>query len=463
MRSVKLAFLALMVFSLAIYLSGCGPTNQEPNASFSADLTSGKSFLEVSFEASNSSDPDGSIVSYGWDFGNGSTGSGKTTNHTFDNSGNYDVELTVTDAGGATDTTTKTISVTNQSPNASFSVNHTSGEAVSFNASGSSDSDGSVASYEWNFDDGSTGSGEAISHTFDSAGEYTVELIVTDDQGATDSTTKSISVSPPPNESPNASFSVSQTSGEAPLDVTFDASGSFDSDGNITNYQWDFDDGSTSSGVNVTHTFDSEGTYNLELTVTDNDGATDSTNKTLSVSTPTNNSPIASFTATPTSGEVPLDVDFDPSGSSDPDGNIVSYNWDFGDGLTDDSGVAITHIYNEVGSYTAKLTVTDKDGATDSDTETIEVTTSGNESPTAKFSYDPSSGYPPLEVTFDATSSSDSDGSVVAYNWDFDDGTGSSGAIITHTYYDSGVYDVTLTVYDDDGASSTQWYSVWVK
>ena len=176
--------------------------NQSPTASFTADLTSGVASLEVSFNASSSSDSDGSIISYAWDFKDGSTGNGQSINHTFSSIGSYNVELTVTDDKGATDSLTKTITVTdsivsNQSPTASFTANPTSGVApleVSFNASSSSDSDGSITSYDWDFKDGETGNGEIISHTFSSIGSYNVELTVTDDKGATDSTTKEIEV-----------------------------------------------------------------------------------------------------------------------------------------------------------------------------------------------------------------------------------------------------------------------------
>ncbi|MCF7889760.1 PKD domain-containing protein [Candidatus Bipolaricaulota bacterium] len=378
MRKGKLTLIAFLLISLALFLSGCGPTNQPPNAGYDANPTSGEAPLESTFDASGSSDPDGRI-----------------------------------------------------------------------------------ASYDWGFDDGSTGTGETVNHTFDSAGDYTVELTVTDDGGATNDTTKNISVTSS-NQAPTASFSANPTSGEAPLEVTFDASSAEDSDGTITSYEWDFDDGSTGSGVSGTYTFTSSGTYNVQLTVTDNDGGTDSTSETISVSSEPNQPPSSSFTASPTSGEAPLEVSFDASGANDPDGSIDSYNWDFGDGTTG-SGVTVNHTYDSSGSYTVQLTVTDDEGSNDTASETIDVSTASNQSPTAEFSYDPSSGYPPLEVTFDATDSSDPDGSIVSYSWDYDDGSGGSGAITTHTFYDSGVYDVTLTVYDDDGASSTKWYSVWVK
>src|SRR5665648_119868 len=288
-------FLVGLFLILAMFLVGCGgvipPTNQSPIAIFTATPTSGIAPLEISFNASNSSDSDGSIVSYTWDFKDGYTGNGVTVNHTFSSIGSYNVLLTVTDGKGATDTTTKNITITetlsNQSPIASFTATPTSGVAplaVSFNASSSSDSDGSIVSYTWDFKDGNTGNGQTINHTFSSTGSYNVMLTVLDNEGATDTTTKNITITETlSNQSPIASFTATPTSGVAPLAVSFNASSSSDSDGSITSYAWDFKDGYTGNGVTVNHTFNSTGSYNVELTVTDNEGASDSTTKTITV------------------------------------------------------------------------------------------------------------------------------------------------------------------------------------
>jgi len=203
-------FFVILCLILAIFLSGCSgeettppiTTNQSPTANFTADPTSGVAPLEVSFNGSNSSDSDGSITSYAWDFKDSETGNGETISHTFSSIGSYNVELTVTDDKGATDSVTKSITVTdpivsNQSPTASFTADPTSGVApleVSFNASNSYDPDGSITSYAWDFKDGNTGTGETVNHTFSSIGSYNVKLTVTDDKGATDSTTKTITV-----------------------------------------------------------------------------------------------------------------------------------------------------------------------------------------------------------------------------------------------------------------------------
>jgi PKD repeat protein len=156
--------------------------------------------LAVAFNATASSDSDGSIASYSWSFGDGTTGAGVTTSHTYTAAGTYTARLTVTDNQGATGTLSSTITVSgaNQTPAASFTATPTTGTAplvVSFNGASSSDPDGSISSYAWSFGDGTTGSGATISHTYNTAGTYTATLTVTDNRGATNSTSKTISAS----------------------------------------------------------------------------------------------------------------------------------------------------------------------------------------------------------------------------------------------------------------------------
>ena len=268
----------------------------------------------------------------------------------------------------------------NQPPTASFTANPTSGDApltVIFNDSGSSDEDGTVVSYHWDYGDGSTDSGANTSYTYTSAGNYTVTLTVTDDDGATDTSTRLIQVTtaPVPNQPPNASFTASPTSGEAPLAVNFNGSGSTDPDGTIATYSWNFGDGASGTGVSRIHTYAAAGNYTVTLTVTDDDGATDTSTRLIQVTTAPvpNQPPNASFTASPTSGEAPLAVNFNGSGSTDPDGTIATYSWNFGDGASG-TGVSRIHTYAAAGNYTATLTVTDDDGATDTSTRLIQVT-----------------------------------------------------------------------------------------
>jgi len=179
--------------------------NRPPVANFTATPTSGTAPLAVFFNASASTDSLGRIVSYAWNFGDGSTGTGQITANTFDSAGVYTVILTVTDSLGLSDTASVVITVrgdtavTNRPPVASFTATPTSGTApltVNFNASASTDSLGSIASYAWNFGNGQTGTGVTTSTVYNTDGTYTARLIVTDNGGAKDTATATITVTP---------------------------------------------------------------------------------------------------------------------------------------------------------------------------------------------------------------------------------------------------------------------------
>lgn len=240
-------------------------------------------------------------------------------------------------------------------PNAAFTS--TPGvRTASFNAAGSTDEDGTITSYEWNFGDGQTGTGVAPSHNYAVGGTYAVTLKVTDNLGGQKSISQDVVVAdPPPNQAPTAAFTA--VGGERT--ATFNAVGSTDSDGTIASYEWEFGDGQTGTGINPTHPYAVGGTYNVKLKVTDNQGAINELTKSVVVTDPPpNQAPVAAFDAA--GGE--LTASLNAAGSSDADGTIASYAWDFGDGQIG-TGVNATHPYAAAGTYTVKLTVTDDDGA----------------------------------------------------------------------------------------------------
>jgi len=355
----KLSAAVPLIVLILSSVTACFLLNSPPVASFSAFPNSGSAPLAVSFDASNSLDNDGIIVSYRWEFGDGTTRMGKTQEHTYELPGAHTVTLTVTDNDGEEASASQAILVAQAAITASFVANPTSGESplnVNFDASASSDPNGESLTYAWSFGDGSTGTGLAVSHTYYTAGIYAVLLMVSNGSGDEDQAAATIAVSEAPtpgNEKPNAEFTSTPSTGEAPLAVSFNASGSSDSDGNITSYQWTFGDGESGSGTPISHTYADSGTYEVWLMVADNNGATDTATTTIQV-TAINVSPIASFLASPTSGTTPLEVSFDASASYDPDGLIVSHSWSFGDG-ENGSGANATHSYYNAGTYYALL------------------------------------------------------------------------------------------------------------
>ena len=163
-----------------------------------------------------------------------------------------------------------------------------------------------------------------------------------------------------------------------------------------------------------------------------------------------NQLPIASFVATPNKGIAPEAITFNTMLSRDPDGSIVDYSWDFGDG-TLGSGFLVTHNYLSAGTFTAKVTVTDNQGGKASSAQMIVI--SKNQLPIADFktAVDRSTG--DLQINFDASTSSDPDGSITQYEWKFGDGTTATGKLTTHRFATDGNFQVTLAVTDNKGAS----------
>lgn len=271
----------------AMTTAAIDPENVPPTANANGPY-SGEVGVDIQFSSAGSTDSDGTIVSYLWDFGDANTSTLANPLHSYASAGSFTVILSVTDNEGATgsDTTTATIDKVNVPPTADPNgpYNGTVGSAVQFDGSGSSDSDGQIVSYMWDFGDGSTGSGIQPAHTYLEIGSFTVSLTVTDDAGASDSATTTATIGEgglPPVANAGGPYN-----GIVGVPLTFDGSLSVDPDGTIVSYEWDFGDTGFGTGVSPTHTYTAPGTFNVTLTVTDNDGKTDSDSTTASISPP---------------------------------------------------------------------------------------------------------------------------------------------------------------------------------
>jgi len=256
--------------------------NQPPTASFPAPSCSG---LTCNF-TSTSSDPDGTIASYNWTFGDGFSSTAQNPSHTYGAGGSYTVTLTVTDNQGASSAPFSRSVVLNQPPTASFPAPSCSGLTCNFTST-SSDPDGTIASYSWNFGDGFTSTAQNPSHTYGAAGSYTVTLRVTDNQGAQSPTTsKSVTVTAP-NSPPIVNAGPSETN---LIGLFYTESATF-SDANNDgpwSYTISWGDGSSSSSstasqgtISASHTYLLLGTYTITVTVTDSHGASGSGSKTV--------------------------------------------------------------------------------------------------------------------------------------------------------------------------------------
>ena len=355
----------------AHYAASPAAKNAAPVASFTADgCTDGA----CTFDASASSDPDGTVADYAWDFGDQKTAAGAQAQHTYTTAGTYPVTLTVTDDRGAKTSTTKDVVIAiNSAPVASFTTSCAE-RVCAFDGGASSDADGSIAGYAWSFGDGTSSTEVAPSHTYPADATYSVGLTVTDDKGKTTQTVKQVVVKA--NAKPVADIATTCSS----LSCDFDATGSSDSDGTVASYVWDFGDSKTGSGATTTHAYTAAGTYPVTLRVTDDKGAVGTTTKSVTVSR-TNVKPAASFINTCSTSA----CSFDASGSSDSDGTVAGYAWEFGDGTTG-TGATVNHPYTSGGTFTVKLTVTDDDGATDSTSKSVTVAGSSPTVATDQFS-----------------------------------------------------------------------------
>ena len=262
----------------------------------------------------------------------------------------------------------------NKAPNAVFTVSPTQGPKntlFTFDGGGSNDPDGQITGYNWDFGDHQSATGRQVTHRFDAGGNFDVKLTVTDDHQGTGTTQRQIAVENV--VPPIARFSYSPHAGPISTVFQFDGSGSVDQDGRITNYEWDFKDGTKATGKLVKHKFDRVSTFSVKLTVKDNSGLESFEEKELEVR---GQPPIADFTVNPQAGDVNTTFQFDGGRSRDPDGPIAIYNWNFGDGATA-SGKNVSHKYAKEANFTVRLTVHDNSGMEDSTTGLVSVGAGG--------------------------------------------------------------------------------------
>jgi PKD repeat protein len=248
-------------------------------------------------------------------------------------------------------------------------------------------------------------------------------------------------------EPPVASFSFAPAQPMAGLYTTFDASASTDSLGTITKYAWSFGDGSTGSGKHVSHVYDRPGAYTVVLTVTDNDGMTASSTQQIEI---IGSPPVAGFTVSPATPSIFEEVRFHDS-STDVNGEVVSWHWDFGDGGTSTERNP-THSYQEAGTFFATLTVTDNENLKDRMAKWVVVKHKDFIQADFTFYVVDESLH---KVHLDASGSIDTMGTIVRYEWDWDgDGvydTAVHTPAMIHRFDGEGPYEVILTIVDDQG------------
>lgn len=427
------------------------PINNPPVAVVGGPY-SGTHNVALQFDGSGSSDPDGDILTYSWDFGDTTTATGATPTHVYSADGNYTVTLTVSD-GSLSSTATTSVSIVNSSPlaNAGGPYSGAHNIALQFDGSGSSDPNGDSLVYYWDFGDTTSGTGINPSHVYSVDGVYTVALTVSDGSLSNVSTATVTIVNTSPLANAGGPYS-----GTHNVALQFDGSASSDPNGDALVYSWDFGDTTSGTGINPTHVYNADGIYTVTLTVSDG-GLTNSATTTVNIS---NTIPVANAGG-PYSAKVGYAIQFDATSSSDVNNDPLSYTWDFGDGNSG-TGANPSHIYTSVGVYNASLVVNDSFG--DSIAAIASVTIVANKEPVANAGSDQTVVRGSL-VTLDASASHDPDGTVVSYRWEQISGnppvtlTNANEPIATFTAPNAGAkpkeFGFLLTVTDNDGSTGT--------
>jgi PKD repeat protein len=239
-------------------------------------------------------------------------------------------------------------------------------DVVLFDASVSTNSGaacGASCTYAWDFGDGTGASGQSTTHQYRTVGVYQAKLTVTDNRGA--QAIKVVPLNVGVGALPTVDFLFTPSNPGINQTIFFNASSLTKpaAGRTIVSYEWDFGKGTTGSGATVTKSYDTVGTYQVTLKVTDDAGAVGF--KTIPVTIGTTANPTAKLTASPTTNiNTSTDVFFDASTSTPSAAPIVQYRFTWGDGTADlvTQSSTATHRFSRAATYVVTVTVTDSEG-----------------------------------------------------------------------------------------------------
>ncbi|WP_177224158.1 PKD domain-containing protein [Thermoflavifilum thermophilum] len=414
-----------------------------PRVLFSPDSATGCYPVTVHF-TDRSLPGSGSITSRLWDFGDGHTSTDANPIYTYSSPGKYSVQLMVTNSYGCTAVSdTPGVVVVPRPVVAGFSADTVLSCTAPLTVHFTNTSSGSgLLQYHWDFGDGAVSTEAQPVHTYTQSGKFTVSLIASDSMGCADTLVRPqwIQVG----EVPPVVLQIPET-------ICAQQTALFSNQSQPTprQSQWLFSDGSTYTGLQVSKSFFSPGTYFVRVINTYASGCSD----TLSHSFEVAPQPMADFSASPQYGcAVPFSVQFTNTSKG-----AVSYRWDFGDGTTDTTA-SPTHVYKAYGRYTVKLVATNAAGCSDSVVKPGYVQV---QAPTARLYASVDHGCVPLPVDFYA--SIQTLDSVVLAVWDFGDGTTDTGFSASHIYTAEGIYTVKFTITTSQGCTQTFQYPTAIR
>jgi PA14 domain/PKD domain/Secretion system C-terminal sorting domain len=475
-------------------------TNIPPVANAGASVIITLPANSTTLNGSKSSDADGTITSYSWTEISGPNTPGSTGVNSPSLSltglvaGQYIYQLTVTDNNGATGSAQVKVTVVAPANNIAPVANAGSDQritapvsSVNLNGSASYDPDGTIAAYSWVL---ISGQGSVTISNANTAtpsvmglvpGAYVFQLTVTDNSGATNAAQVAVTVLPAstqPNQNPVANAGGDQTITAPMSSVSLNGSASHDPDGTIATYSWVLISGQGSVTISNANTATPSvtglvpGVYVFQLTVTDNSGATNTAQVTVTVnpaSTQPNQNPVANAGNNLTITAPVNSVTLNGSSSFDPDGTIQSYLWSEVSGpsnatISNTGSVSPTVSGLVVGVYVFQLQVTDNDGATNTDQVTVNVQADVNKlnlPPVAIAGPDTTIYLPANSYILNGQQSYDPDGTIVSYQWQQINGpnmeasTSMNGVQVNLTNMQAGAYQFQLTVTDNQGSTST--------
>jgi PKD repeat protein len=385
----------------------------------------------------SASDPQGSTLSYAWDFGDGTRATGNSVTHSYPAEGAMPLSVQATNRAGISATARTTLDVVAIAPSQPTVVLSDTApyptRAVTFTAT-ATDPQNSPLTYIWDFGDGGTALGAVQTHAFAAEGSFNVTSAVVDGFRKASSRIVIVPVVARP---PVITVATANIGRPRPGEVVIFSVAATDIQGSLVTFSWAFQDGSTATGATPTHAFAAEGAYPVAVTATNAFGK--SVTRTVSIAV-TAQPPVFTSIGSYLSIVRPFAAMAFSATATDPQGSALSYAWDFGDG-GHGSGAGTTHAYSVEGAFTPAVTVTNTYNKAATFTFPAPVTVRADPPTVPAIGFQPALPKPGDSITMVATSS-DPQGTVISYQWSFGDGQTGAGSTTAHSYAAEGNYSI---------------------